>query len=152
LRLFFYGTLLAGNRNAAAARIHRKLRPLAAGIVRGRLIAIPDPAGWYPGLVPGGRRMVRGVLYEARARLSMGDLAALDRFEHGGGPHREYVRAGVAVRIRGASVRAQAYLYRARPPAGAVEIGHGNFAAFLSERGLEAYDPDRRLAIAALSD
>lgn len=138
LRFFFYGTLLAGSGNPVAFRIHRKLRLIGPGHVRGRLFAIPDPEGWYPALIAGRGGRVQGAVYEATGRFTAHDLALLDGYERHvppGQPLREYLRAEIAVRLADGRLTAQAYLYRLLPPAAALPIPDGDFAGLLRRAG-----------------
>ena len=77
MRFFFYGTLTAESDNEVARWLHALLTPGIPGTARGRLYAIEDELGWYPGLVPdpdGGP--VHGFLHESTRRFAPEDLAA----------------------------------------------------------------------------
>jgi gamma-glutamylcyclotransferase (GGCT)/AIG2-like uncharacterized protein YtfP len=135
--LFFYGTLIAGHDNRACVAAHRHLGPGVAGQVTGALYAIPDPGGWYPALVDGGRNVhgtvynVHGMVYTAPAGF---DFAPLDAYEG-----EEYVRAPVAVMAGGGAVMAQAYLWRGALPPDAKAIEDGDFRAWLARSGGRAF-------------
>lgn len=138
MRLFFYGTLMAGSSNPVAGAVHRRLGPGRAARVRGSLYAIPDPLGWYPALLPG-PGLVDGMLHEATDAFTSADLAMLDAYE-GYDPARldrsEYVRRSVVVLSASGEIEAQVYAYNAPlPPADAVALPHGDFVRFLTEKG-----------------
>jgi len=130
LRLFFYGTLLAGSGNPVAQRVHAKLRTLGAARVKGRLFAIGDEGGWYPALVAG-EGLVSGVIHEALPAFSASDLAALDGYEG-----KEYRRSAIDSGVAG---MVEAYLWAGPVPEGAVPIAGGDFAAWLAETGRIAW-------------
>ena len=99
--LFVYGALRKG-----ASNDWRMLdgRCLGAAEVSGTLVKID----WYPGLVLGGDRVVKGEVYEVGAEL----LKELDEFEGiGEGVERfgEYQRVRTEVRIAGESVEVWIY-------------------------------------------
>lgn len=139
---FFYGTLIAGSGNAVEADAHRKLRPVGPGTVRGRLYAIPDPAGWYPALLPG-REPVRGMLYEVRRGFGIADLRALDEYEEFDRRSPEgslYWRRPVAVSGEAfGCCRAEAYVCKRNLPAASRRIRGGDFRAWLETTGLRAF-------------
>lgn len=137
-RFFFYGTLLAGMETALTRRVHAHLQPLAPAQVRGQLVAIPDPDGWYPALLPGPGR-VKGMLYTARPSFSRATLGELDAYEgccpraHAGS---EYRRAAIGARLEDGRYRAaQGYLYARPLPRGSRELPGGDFARWLEETG-----------------
>ncbi|MCJ1961275.1 gamma-glutamylcyclotransferase family protein [Novosphingobium mangrovi (ex Hu et al. 2023)] len=137
-RFFFYGTLLAGMETALTRRIHAHLRALGPAQVRGRLVAIPDPDGWYPALLPG-PGWVAGMLYAARPSFTRATLGELDAYEgccpraHGAG---EYRRAAIGARLDDGRCRdAQGYLYARPLPRGSLELPGGDFARWLEETG-----------------
>ncbi|WJS98841.1 gamma-glutamylcyclotransferase family protein [Novosphingobium humi] len=127
---FFYGTLMAGMGNAVAREAHRHLGQGVAAHVAGALYALPDPAGWYPALLPGEGR-VYGVVYPVLSGL---DLAALDAYEG-----RDYRRVPLMVSAGAERIAAEAYLWQGVLPQEALSIPDGDFARWLGERGLSAY-------------
>lgn len=142
MRFFFYGTLIAGSGNAVAAAAHALLRDLGPATASGALHAVPDPAGWYPALLPGAG-IVHGRLYAAAGRFDAAALARLDAYEDfdPAAPDGSlYVREIVTVaRADGLSCTAQAYRFNSALPEGAQPIPGGDFHAWLAERGLEAF-------------
>ena len=141
MRLFFYGTLMAGSPNPVAGAVHRRLGPGRRGSVRGSLYAIPDPLGWYPALLPG-PGLVDGMLHEATDAFTSTDLAVLDTYEgydHARLDRSEYVRRSVVVLTASGEIEAQVYVYNAPPPADAVVLPHGDFARFLTEKGARPF-------------
>lgn len=136
MHVFFYGTLMAPARNPVARTIHARLGPGTPATTPGQLYAIPDPAGWYPALIPG-EGVVHGQLHAADG-LTAEDIARIDAWEGydpaapGGG---DYARAALAV---GDKV-AQAYVWIAPLPPGAVPIPEGDFAAWLAHTGGRAF-------------
>lgn len=138
-RLFLYGTLLQGACNTVAVRLHRHLEPGLPAWVAGQLFAIPDPAGWYPALVPG-EGTVRGMVHDLAPGFDAELLAELDAYEglrdDGSG---EYRRQIVAVTTAAGEVSAAAYVYNAALPAGVRPVPEGNFAEFLARSGLPAF-------------
>ena len=145
MRFFFYGTLMAGAGNPVARTLHRRLRAGIAATVRGRLVAVRDPLGWYPALVPGNGQ-VRGRLHATRPGFSPRDLALIDGWE-GYDPARphagDYARVALAVRAGGGAARAQGYVWCGRLPAGCVPVPRGDFAAFLAARRARGYQEGR---------
>lgn len=129
MHFFFYGTLIAGSANPVAARIHDRLRPLGAATVRGKLLAIPDPDGWYPALLPGDGR-VHGALYAAAPDFASDDLGLIDAWE--GDDYRRVVLDT----DRGP---AEGYVFVAACPSDAVPVPSGSFARFLAETGHRAF-------------
>ena len=126
MRLFFYGVLQRDVASPAILRLLHGLGESEPATTRGRLMAVPDPAGFYPVLLPGDG-MVRGTICDAGSV----DLAALDRFEG-----LEYRRTAVAVFPRaGGEVQAQAYLYQFPARADFLPVTHGDFARWLRETG-----------------
>lgn len=142
VRFFFYGTLVAGSGNPVARAIHARLRPLGPATVRGSLHALPELLGWYPALLPGAG-VVRGMLYEAGTDFGADDLARIDAYEdHDPQRSREslYLRREVAAMdVAGAVSTAQAYLFNAALPAGAMALPGGDFAAWLAQTGHLGY-------------
>jgi gamma-glutamylcyclotransferase (GGCT)/AIG2-like uncharacterized protein YtfP len=142
MRFFFYGTLIAGSGNAIEAEVHRKLRPVCAGSVRGRLYAIPDREGWYPALLRGAGS-VRGMIYQTAPGFVPADLARLDAYE---GIDRS--RAGSSLYLRrpvrlicgeSRGLVADAYLFNGSLPSGARRIDSGDFHAWLAANRFTAY-------------
>ncbi|WP_281379436.1 gamma-glutamylcyclotransferase family protein [Novosphingobium sediminicola] len=121
LHFFFYGTLMAGMGNRHERAVHALLESGRAASVRGRLYAVPDPAGWYPALVPGAG-VVRGRVYRAGPRFNARALARMDAYE---GP--EYRRG----RMKLGAITAYAYVWRGALPRGARRIACGDFRAWL---------------------
>lgn len=143
MHLFLYGTLLHGACNAVADALHRTLRPGLPATVAGRLFALSDPCGWYPALVPGEGR-VAGMVHAAGPGFDAAALTRLDAYEgfDSAVPAvSEYVRAPVMARLEvgGGEIEAQAYLYHAPLPHGAVPIAGGDFRDFLERTGLPGY-------------
>lgn len=102
---------------------------------------MPDPAGWYPALVPDpGARRVHGFVHSVAASFTADDLARLDAFEglcREDPARSEYLRRSVTVTIveHGQIVTAQAYCYNAPLPCGAEPIRERGFAAWLARTG-----------------
>ncbi|MDP9055923.1 MAG: gamma-glutamylcyclotransferase [Pseudomonadota bacterium] len=140
--IFFYGTLIAGNANAAAQAVHARLRMVGQASVIGALWAIPDTAGWYPALVAGHGR-VHGVLYAAADGFGPEDLARLDAWEeyHPDNPADSlYLRIEAqAVDVAGVSLAAQLYRFNQPLPDGALAIVDGDFPSWLTTQGYTAY-------------
>lgn len=132
-RLFFYGTLMAGLDHPVAREWHQALSAGEKGWVEGRLWAIPDPAGWYPALLPGEGR-VTGMVHHPLAAFDAGMLVAMDRYEG-----EAYRRLPVTVMMASGTVSAQAYVWQRALPEGAVALEDGDFAAFLARSGEQAY-------------
>jgi gamma-glutamylcyclotransferase (GGCT)/AIG2-like uncharacterized protein YtfP len=129
MRLFLYGTLMAGNGHSLARRLHDVLGPGQAAQVEGRMFVIPDPDGWYPALVPGEGCWVRGMVHAA-CGLDEALWTALDAFEEG------YLRRDVIVEGGGC---AQAYVWPDALPDGALALADGDFLAFLRRTGQRPY-------------
>lgn len=141
MRFFFYGTLLHGAGNAASERVHAQLGPGMAAVVGGRLFALPDPAGWYPALIPDPRGPeIHGMIYSTLPEFGATELAAMDAWENctcdGTG---EYRRELLPVTSAGYDFLAQTYVYNAALPATAVAVPEGDFVAFLAARGLQGF-------------
>ncbi|NOW44854.1 gamma-glutamylcyclotransferase (GGCT)/AIG2-like uncharacterized protein YtfP [Novosphingobium sp. SG751A] len=124
LRFFFYGTLMAGMGNRHERAAHALLDEGRAATVRGRLYGVPDPAGWYPALLPGAGT-VRGMVHRAGRRFDARALALMDAYEG-----REYRRR----RVKVGAITAHAYVWRGALPRGACRIAGGDFAAWLAAR------------------
>lgn len=142
MRFFFYGTLLAGSDNPVASLVHQKLRSIGPARAQGVLHAIPNPQGWYPGLLTG-EGVVHGWLYEATDGFGSEDLAKLDAYED-----YDPVRPGASLYIREAvSVTgpdrgvgfAEAYRFNRPLPEGSRPIPGGDFRAWLAAKGLEPF-------------
>lgn len=117
-----------GNRHERAA--HALLDEGRATVARGRLYAVPDPAGWYPALLPGAGA-VRGMVHRAGPRFDARALARMDAYEG-----REY-RRGTVKLGKGAGF---AYIWRGPLPRGACRIASGDFRGWLAaRRGRRAY-------------
>lgn len=141
MRFFFYGTLIDGSPHPVARAAHAKLRGLGPATVRGRLHAIPDPAGWYPALLPG-EGVVHGRSYETTADFGPADLAALDRwedFDPGRPAASLYRREGWTASGGAQSFAVQAYRFNQALPAGARSIADGHFHAWLDRERLRAF-------------
>jgi gamma-glutamylcyclotransferase (GGCT)/AIG2-like uncharacterized protein YtfP len=130
MRFFFYGTLMGDSAHPLAGDVHERLVALGRAEVAGRLHAIPDPLGWYPAMVAGAGT-VHGALYTAGPGFGASDLARLDAYE--GADYRREV-------LMVAGGEAQAYVWHADLPEGAIPLPHGDFARFLREGGHKAYD------------
>lgn len=138
---FFYGTLIAGSGNDAAARVHERLRDLGPASTRGRLYAIADIQGWYPALVAGDE-VVTGRLYETLPAFDDRDLARLDAWEdfHPLRPEASlYLREEIAVVAPAGSCRAWAYRFNQPVPHDACAIDRGDFRAWLAREGSRAF-------------
>jgi gamma-glutamylcyclotransferase (GGCT)/AIG2-like uncharacterized protein YtfP len=126
MRLFFYGVLMG---HVASPAIAGMLAGLGAGrraSITGRLMAVTDPRGAYPVLLPG-QDQVWGMVHEAGSV----DLPRLNAFEG-----NEYRRASVNAQCEdGTVLEAQAYLYQVRVRPGFVAIPHGDFARWIEETG-----------------
>jgi len=120
--LFVYGVLREG---LGDWPFLAGLGPGRAATTPGAIFAIPDPAGWYPALVPG-----EGAVTGALRACGQVDLAAVDAFE---GP--DYARRAVPVLVEGQTIMADAYIWVAPLPPGAARIDHGDFARWLAETG-----------------
>lgn len=130
---FFYGTLIAGSGNDHERAAHALMGEGRAQVTRGRLYAVPDPAGWYPALLPGAG-IVRGMVHRAGPRFDARALARMDEYE-GRDYRRGLIRVGLGM--------AQAYLWRGALPRGARRIAGGDFHAWLAAcRGRRAYRAD----------
>jgi gamma-glutamylcyclotransferase (GGCT)/AIG2-like uncharacterized protein YtfP len=135
-RFFFYGTLIAGGPPCVGEALVR-LRDLGPARIAGLLYAIPDPQGWYPGLVEGAGQ-VEGRLFEALPEFAEADLAALDAYEDfdpcdpAGSLYR---RITVDVAGRPAKV----YRFNQPLPAGARPIPDGDFAEWIALAELPAF-------------
>jgi gamma-glutamylcyclotransferase (GGCT)/AIG2-like uncharacterized protein YtfP len=141
MRLFLYGTLLQGGCNPVAIALHRHLATGVPARAWGRLFALPDPAGWYPALVPDpAGPAVHGMVHAARATFCAQHLAAIDAYEDcrsdGSG---EYRREPVVVATGAGECLAEAYIYNASLPAGARPVPGGDFRAFVAEHGLACF-------------
>jgi len=104
----------------------------------GVLYAIPDPRGWYPALLLTQARFsyaVHGMIHDASAI----DMAAVDAFEGS-----NYARQSVPVDGWSgySDTEAEAYVWTAELPQGAVMIPEGDFAAWLVSTGHTAYAGD----------
>lgn len=128
MHLFLYGVLREGLGDWPFLDGLGAGRPATA---RGAMIAIPDPAGWYPALLPGDD-LIHGALHP----LGSVDLAAIDGFEGA-----DYRRAPIAVRVGEAALAAEAYLWAAPVPPAAEPVPHGDFACWLSETGRTSFAP-----------
>jgi gamma-glutamylcyclotransferase (GGCT)/AIG2-like uncharacterized protein YtfP len=143
MRFFFYGTLIAGSGNPVADRVHAKLRELGPAVARGALHAIPTAQGWYPAFIAerkGGP--VHGMAYEALPGFGAQDLTQLDEYEAyypGRSEASEYLRKRIEVLCNGHSEPAEAYVYRAALPAGALALPLSDFRAFLDANGMQPY-------------
>jgi gamma-glutamylcyclotransferase (GGCT)/AIG2-like uncharacterized protein YtfP len=133
-RLFLYGTLMAGHGHRVARRLHDVLAPGGAAQVSGRLVAIPNPGGWYPALLAGAG-VVRGMVHAADG-LDAALLADLDAYEQVVRVGAGYRRAEVMVAGVGP---AMAYVWQGALPPGAVALEEGDFAAFLARTGQRPY-------------
>ena len=135
MRFFLYGTLLQGACNGVATALHRGLEPGRAAVARGALHAIPDPAGWYPALLPDpAGAPVHGMVHETGPAFTPADLAALDAWEG-----TDYARAEIPVEDGGLFFMAHAWLWTAPLPPGALAIPEGDFRAFAAAHGLAEF-------------
>ncbi|MEO1647886.1 MAG: gamma-glutamylcyclotransferase family protein [Pseudomonadota bacterium] len=128
MHLFFYGVLREGVGDWPF------LEGLGLGspaTTTGALYAIPAGPHWYPALIPTQARyssIVHGTIHEAGSV----DLAAIDAFEGS-----DYTR--MAIDVDGwdgfGDTRAEAYIWTADLPEGALSIAHGDFVQWLDETG-----------------
>ncbi len=132
MHLFFYGVL---REDMSAFGVDWDfLAGLGLGspaTTTGALYAIPEGSAWYPALIPTQARfstIVHGTLHEAGGV----DIAAIDAFEGA-----DYTRQPIEVDGWDGygETRAEAYVWSADLPEGAVPIAHGDFAAWLKETG-----------------
>jgi gamma-glutamylcyclotransferase (GGCT)/AIG2-like uncharacterized protein YtfP len=135
-RFFFYGTLITG----APPRVRKalsRLSDLGPARMRGRLLAIPDPEGWYPALIAG-RQAVAGRLFEATRDFVAADLAAPDAYEVF---CPDQPAASLYLRAAGMTDRGPVQVYRFNHPIpeGARHIPDGDFQAWLAREGLTAF-------------
>ena len=125
-----------------ARELHHLLERVGAATTCGKLAAIPDAQGWFPGLIEG-EGAVHGALYRTRAHFTLTDLARLDAYEEAipGEPERSlYLRVEREVVLADGSLHiAQVYLFNRPPPPGAVPIHGGSFRQWLAERGEAAF-------------
>lgn len=138
---FFYGTLLDGSDNPVARDVHALLEPLGPSTVQGSLMAIADPDGWYPALLPGDGP-VHGKLYRARPGFGAAELARLDAYEdfYPDRPGESlYLRQTVKSVRDGHDVEAEAYIFNRLPLAGSEPIPDGDFRAWLAARGVTPF-------------
>ena len=142
MRFFFYGTLIAGSANPVAARVHARLRDEGPATARGSLHAIGEAEGWYPAMLAGAAP-VHGRLYAVAPGFDEADLAALDGWEDFAPADPAgslYVRATIIVAdAEGTFHEAQAYVFNAALPPGALAIPDGDFAAWITREGLRPY-------------
>ncbi|WP_394730138.1 gamma-glutamylcyclotransferase [Altererythrobacter sp. GH1-8] len=127
--IFLYGVLRA---DVAQWPFLAGLGPGQPAATRGTLHAVPDPNGWYPALTQGDTT-VHGVCHEVGAV----DITAIDAFEGS-----EYSRREIAVSLADAAMitaTADAYIWNASLPAGAVLIRDGDFARWLIETGHQPF-------------
>ncbi|MCL9999407.1 MAG: gamma-glutamylcyclotransferase [Erythrobacter sp.] len=122
MHLFVYGVLREG---LGDWPFLAGIGPGRAASASGALFAIDDPQGWYPALVPG-EGMVSGALHPCDTV----ELAAVDAFEGA-----DYARRPIPVQCAGEAIMAEAYLWAAPLPPGALPIPHGDFARWLAETG-----------------
>lgn len=134
MRLFLYGTLMAGQPHPLARRLHAVLGPGESGEIAGRMFAVPDPGGWYPAVVSG-EGVARGMVHCADG-LDDALLAALDAYEEVVATGPGYRRVEVVVPGVGLT---QAYLWQGALPDGALALEEGDFAAFLLRKGQRAF-------------
>lgn len=134
MRLFLYGTLMAGQPHTLARRLHAALGVGVQAQVAGRMVAIPDPDGWYPAVVPG-QGHAKGMVHAADG-LDDALWAALDAYEQVVATGAGYRRRDVAVAGVGL---AQAYVWQGALPEGALTLEEGDFAAFLAKTGQRAF-------------
>lgn len=147
MRFFFYGTLADDSFNATAQWLHGLLGAGIPATVRGRLYAIEDALGWYPGLFPDPRGdLVHGFVHQTTSRFGPADLAALDCYEHfdpQAPSESEFLRRTLEVRCASGAVRAEAYVLRFVPTTSVVPIGDGRFSRFLKQNGYRAFAASR---------
>lgn len=142
MRFFFYGTLIAGNANPIAMRVHACLRDEGPATARGTLHALGEPEGWYPVMLAGAAP-VHGRLYSAAPGFGEADLAALDAYEDFDPTNPAgslYLRTTIVVADAAAGFHeAQAYVFNGSLPPGALAIPDGDFAAWIAREGLRPY-------------
>lgn len=139
---FFYGTLTQDHDTVMNRQILPFLQGGRPGFVRGRLLALRAPGGWYPLLEEGAGR-VWGRLYRAGPGFSARHLRMLDSYE-AYDPRRpsrsEYVRRRVRVTVRGeAAVLAEAYVHNRPAHCGLRAVPGGNFARHAARLGLKVW-------------
>lgn len=137
MRFFLYGTLLPGGGHPLARSLAGVLGDGVPATVRGRLHAIPDPAGWYPALLPDpAGNEISGLVFRAREGFTPAHLAAMDAFE-GHDPAwpdaGDYRRILVEVTSCSERIVATAWVWQAPIPHGARMIAGGSFEDFLAE-------------------
>lgn len=113
--------------------------------MEGQLHALPDPAGWYPALVPGPGRVL-GMVHRTGPSFGAADLARIDAYEDhcpDDPAASEYLRRPLAVFSADPAgpVEAWGYVYNRPLLRGARPIPGGDFAAWLAATGLPAYAP-----------
>ena len=138
---FFYGTLLDGSDNPVARDVHALLEPLGPANVAGSLMAVADPDGWYPALLPGDG-LIHGKLYRSRPGFGAAELARLDAYEdyYPDRPAQSlYLRRTVIASLDGADVEAEAYLFNRTPPEGSEPIPQGDFREWLGRSGVTPF-------------
>ena len=140
---FFYGTLQRAFDSAMTRRLAGKLRFEGDARVRGRLYALGEPSGCYPGLVlDPAAGWVHGGVYAPTPDFRVEDLAALDAWEDvcGEGPQRGQHRRPTTRAVTLTSERAvQLYVCARAPAGGAPLIVDGRFDAWLVARGWAAW-------------
>lgn len=131
MRLFLYGTLQAASGTEMARWLHDRVSETTPASLPGTIHAVPSPQGWYPALLRGHGR-VQGTL--ADCALARRDLIRLDRYEG-----HEYRRKAMRARGAGATVVAQAWIWRGPLPADAVAVAGGDFLSWLAQTGNRAF-------------
>jgi len=122
MHLFFYGVLLEG---LGEWPFLNGIGPARRATTTGTLYGIGEANGWHPALLPGEETIV-GAVHEAGGA----NIAQMDVFE---GP--DYARTPIPVDVDGTKIEAEAYLWIAPLPDGALRIAHGDFARWLAETG-----------------
>ena len=122
--VFVYGTLRRGGVNDIT-----RLDPAPEFVGEGQVQGVLYQLGWYPGLRLGGGEAapVRGEVYRISAQLE----ALLDRIEEvQDGPHSEYFKRVVPIRVQGQSLACLLYEINPQRTQGQPRIGQGDWIAF----------------------
>lgn len=129
LRLFFYGTLMAGFDRRRTAGVEASLRYLGRGSISARLYDL----GPYPAAVAGGGTRVWGELYETDAQeLILPLLDEIEGYLPADPGSSLYVRRLVEVSLpEGAAAEAWVYFYNG-PTDGRQTIPSGDYLVHLT--------------------
>ena len=145
MKLFLYGTLKHSEENAMAQILKDKLSAPRAATVPGCLFVIPHERGYYPALTPAETAGDRtgGFVYETLNTFAETDLQQIDAYEEyypSDIENSEYLRRVVTVEYDdGTTDQAEAYLYNAALPEGAIRVPDGDFSSFMRSRNLTSF-------------